>query len=776
MSETNIIATDRAVLMALIQLLKEKILVFDGAMGTMLQKAATYSCPEELLLTNPGIVLKVHEEYAKAGADVLTTNTFGANRIKLAEYGLEAKSDYINSKAVELAKSVGKYVAASVGPTGKMIRPLGELHFDEATEAFYQQIKSQAGAGADIILIETMQDVHEAKAAAIAAREFNLPVIVSFTYEKNLRTLTGTSPEGAAIIFESLADAIGVNCSANPEIVREVVRQYSDSANMPILAQANKPVHDNIPDEVYAATALSYIDEGASIIGGCCGTTPDTIRLLAEGAAGKKCRRTERSFPTRLASRSRTLNFQGTAKIIGERINTTGKKWLKTALEEKNYSRIAEEAQKQTSAGADALDINVCHGDEAENMHNAVEEITRRLDIPMLIDSADAKAIEAGLKAYPGKAVVNSVNADTAGKILPLVKKYGAAVVVLSMDERGIPEKAEDRIEAAEKTAKLAEQHGIRKEDLLIDCLALAVGAEQKKVFETIRAISLAKQKGYTTVLGVSNVSFKMPNRELLNSSFLSMALASGLDAAIADPTNEAIIGAANAAMTLMGKDENCLRYLSKYGGQKQQEAATLEERISAAIISGEKEKIAGYVEEALASYKPMTIIDNLLIPSITTVGERFDKGTLYLPQLMLSAEAMQKGLERAKREIKKEDQTSKGKIVLATVEGDLHDIGKSIVKLVLETNGYEVLDLGKNVKAEKIISTLKESKAEYLGLSALLTTTAEKMTEVIALAKNEGLSPKIIIGGAAVNQEFADKIGAYAFCKTPFDAIEKLK
>jgi len=762
--------------MDLLRLTRDGILLFDGAMGTMLQKTGGYSCPEELLLTNPAVVRKVHEAYAKAGAEVLTTNTFGANRIKLAEYGLQDKAGYINAKAVEAAKQLGKYVAASVGPTGKMIMPLGELHFDEAVETFYQQIKAQAEAGADIILIETMQDVHEAKAAAIAAREFKLPLIVSFTYEKNMRTLTGTSPEGVAIIFENLADAIGFNCGMHLGLAREIARQYANATNKPILAQPNKPVHENIADEEYVNAVLGCVDEGASIAGGCCGTTPETIKMLAEAVAGRKANRTEKAFPTRIASRSRTLGFDGTAKIIGERINTTGRKWLKTALEEKNYSRIAEEAQKQTNAGADALDLNVYHGDEAENMHSTVEELTRRIDALLFIDSADTKAIEAGLKAYPGKAVINSVNPETADRILPLAKKYGAAVVALAMDEKGIPDKAEGRIEAADRIAEQAERHGVRKEDLLVDCLALAVGAEQKKVFETIRAIGLAKQRGYTTLLGVSNVSFKMPNRELLNSSFLSMALAAGLDAAIADPTNESIIGAMSAAMALTGKDENCLRYLSKYSEQKKQEAVTLEDRIREAIMSGEKEKITGHVEEALASHKPMSIIDNMLIPAITEVGARFDKGTLYLPQLMLSAETMQKGLERAKLEIKQSEQTSKGKIILATVEGDLHDIGKSIVKLVLETSGYQVIDLGKNVKASKIVETLKESKAEYLGLSALLTTTAEKMKEVIELTKNEGLNPKILIGGAAVSQEFADKIGAYAFCKTPFDAIEKLK
>lgn len=756
--------------------LSKKVLLFDGAMGTMLQKTgAKYSCPEELNLTNYNLVAEIHKKYADAGSDILTTNTFGANRIKLAEYNLEKKVYEINWRAVDIAKQTGKYAAASVGPTGKLMKPLGGLTFDEAYDAFHEQIKAQVMAGADIILIETMQDVHEAKAAAIAAREFKLPVIVSFTYEKNLRTLTGTTPEGVAVIFENLADAIGINCGVSLENTLEIVRQYSSATSIPILAQPNIPVNGCVSHEDYAKNAPHYLESGANIVGGCCGTTPETIAKISELLKGRGATLKQQMplGPTRIASRSKVLKFDSNTKLVGERINTTGRKWLRKALDSNSYGMTIGEAQKQADAGADALDINLNGPNEAKHMSTLVTELSSRLDMPLFIDSTDPETIEAGLKAYPGKVVINSVNGDTIDKIIPLAKKYGAAVIALAMDANGIADKARERVTSIEKVTYKSK---IPQSEILADCLALALGAEQEKTFETIKAIALANEKGYKTVLGISNVSFKMPNRELLNSSFLSMAVAAGVNAVIADPLNESIMGALRASLALTGQDKNCAGYLKKYAADTKQEAATLEDRIKLSVLKGDKENILGHVEDALKRYNPLEVINSLLIPAITDVGERFDKGTLYLPQLMLSAETMQLGLARAKQDIKKSEQESKGKIVLATVEGDLHDIGKTIVKLVMETNGYEVIDLGKNVKAEKIIDELKRSNAEYLGLSSLLTTTAERMREVVDMLKKENLNPKVLIGGAAVSEDYAEKIGAHAYCRTPFDALKVIK
>ena len=795
--------------------LKKRPLIFDGATGTMLQKLGLKpgGCPDELNLTNPEMIKQVHTSYVDAGSDVVTTATFGANRVKLKEYNLEKKLVDINLKAAKNAReAVGKkgFVAGGLGPTGKFLEPVGDLSFDEAVEIFSEQVNALKTGGVDLIVIETMMDIKEMKAAILAAKTFGLPVVATMTFDETLRTVLGTPPEVFAIIAEGLgADVIGANCSLGIEGIYKAIMAMSRVTSLPLIAQPNagipylkegETIFPATPEEM-AAYVSKLLDVGVRVIGGCCGTTPAHIKKMRAKVRRQKTK--DRKETTRLASRSRFVEFgnRHLPIIVGERINPTGKKLLQQEIKEKKSSIIRKEAKTQQEAGAHVLDVNVGvpGADEPASMQIAVFAVNENSQLPIVLDSSNLAALEAGLKAADGKVLINSVSGEEKKlkTILPLAKKYGAAVLGLTLDDKGIPPTAEGRFKIAEKILKNALKYGLSKSDVVIDCLALTVSADQKSAQETLKAIRMVKEKlGLSTILGVSNISFGLPNREIINSTFLTMALQSGLDAAIINPHNSMLMDAYHAALVLIGCDTRAEMYIKRY-----REAQTIRppgiesgeafgkprvtikephgigERLKKAIIDGDEEGIVGLIEEALKQgWKPLKISNDALIPGLEEVGRLFGQNIYFLPQVMLSADTMKKAFDRLKKEFKDKKAKSLGKVLMATVEGDIHDIGKNIVSTLLENHGFEVIDLGKNVPADKIIEEAIKNKVDVVGLSALMTTTVMEMDNVLKKLKAKGVPVLTMVGGAVVNQEFADKVGANGYAKDALEAVEKMK
>lgn len=784
------------------------IQIFDGAMGTMLQNAGmkTGDCPEYLNITNPKMVQDVHRAYFEAGSDIIETNTFGASRIKLAEYNLSDKLAEINTAAVQNVKiaTAGKAkVAGSMGPTGGFIKPLGELDFDGVYQNYYEQAKALATAGADYILIETCIEIQEMRAALLAAKDAcDLPVICQLSFSEDGRTVTGTDPQSAAIILSAMgADVIGANCSLGPEQLVPIVKELAENCSCPISIQPNagmphlvdgKTVFPMTPED-FGKWVPELVKAGATFIGGCCGTTPAHIKAIKEALKGvDEPVRKEPSKDLALASRSKTV-FIGKdlpTRLIGERINPTGRKKLAAEIKNGSFISVKREAIEQEQAGAQILDVNmgVAGIDQAEAMKKAVMEISQLVNIPLAIDTSDAKALEAGLKAYPGRALINSVSAepDRLKYFIPLAKRYGAAILCLPLSEEGIPKTGKERLVVVQKIIDEAKKYGLKDNDFLLDALVMTIATDKDACNEVLNTLRLyRKYIGAPSTMGLSNISFGLPNRPLINSTFFAMCLAAGLDAPIMNPYDDSMQNALSAASALLGKDPSGRDYSISHSGQnipvaKAKTVAStgdIIEDIKNAIISGEKEAIADMVEKALNDgYKPNEITDKALSAAMNVVGKDFGAKKIFLPQVMLSAEAMREAFIKIKERIPADSMSDKGKIVIATVKGDIHDLGKNIVAALLENNGYRVIDLGKDVDKEDIIKAAKENNADMIGLCSLMTTTITQIDEVIEELKNSDFKTKVMIGGAVVTSEYADKVGADAYASDGVEAVELAK
>ena len=786
--------------------LGREILVLDGAMGSMLQgHLAPGKAPEELNLLKPGIVQAVHENYVEAGADIIITNTLGGSRIKLDEFHLGHLVHDINFQAVKIARLAAGdrvLVACSVGPSGKFLEPLGRLTFDEALENFYEQAQALTEAAPDLIILETMSDIREARAALIAVREvFPGPVIALMTFADGFNTVTGTDAATAVTVYQALgADVIGANCSTGPEEILNVLTVMAEQTDLPLCVEPNagipffkrgKTVYPASP-EYMADYAEKFARLGVNIIGGCCGTTPGHIRRIAGRI--KPLKPVSRSIPrqTRLASRDRTVTIQDGKPtiIIGERINPTGRKKLAAELAAGQTDLLRQEAVRQVKAGAQILDINVgAPGvDEVEMMGKAVEFVQRAVSVPLSLDSSNPSVLEAGLKEIEGKALINSVTGEEKSlrSILPLAKKYGAAVIGLTLDEGGVPATAQERLKIARRILKRALREGIAKEDIFIDTLTLAVSTDPTMGQETLKALRLVKGKlGVKTVLGVSNISFGLPQRSLINVQFLGMALSHGLDVPILNPYDERIQGTLTGSDVLLGRDLGATNFISRFGNLEFKEKSVpaeknekpVDKRLFDAILYGDKNSIENLVKEALDGGKsPISLNQEVLIPALNEVGRRYDAKEYFLPQVILSAEAMQLAFSLIKEHLDFVESRSKGRIVFATVKGDVHDIGKNIVIAVLESYGYPVIDLGKNVETGRIVQVAMARRAQLIGLSALMTTTMMEMGNVVKLVQKKKCPARVMVGGAVVTPRFARQIGAHGYAKDAMEAVKVVK
>jgi 5-methyltetrahydrofolate--homocysteine methyltransferase len=847
--------------MGLLGVLGKGVLVFDGAMGTALQSMGLPPglCPEAWCLEKPAMVAEVHRRYVEAGARAVETNTFGATPARLAHYGLEGKVREINVAAVRIAREAVQgraLVAGSMGPLGVLVEPLGDLSFDRAYEAFSAQARALAEARPDFIIIETVADLNEMRAAILACKD-NAPgirIIAQMTLDANGRSFTGTGPETAGLVMQSMgADVVGFNCSVGPDLLVDPVARLARVARVPVSVQPNAGLPRLTSDgrtefpmgpEEFASYGPKLVAAGASIVGGCCGTTPEHIRLLSGAVAGLKPLAASTLSPGRLAGLERALpgftaklvaglgpgalgcEFALTSRtypvfaveedlpiIIGERINPTGRKALSRDIKEGAFIQVRQEARAQAAAGARVLDVNVGVPliDEAQAMAKAVRAVQEAVPLPVSLDSASLPALEAGLKAFVGKALINSFSLEEgkADRILPLASRYGAAVLGLTIDERGIPATAEERLDIARRLVEKAVSYGIPAWDVVIDPLALTAGAQQDQAVETLKAIRIIRSElGCRTSLGVSNVSYGLPNRPFLNAVFLNMALASGLDMAIINPTDERMMDTVRAARVFLNRDRSAKEYISavaaslpsapsrlQLGGAgasagsaaAQQEAQGPGRKAYDAVLQGDKEAIVPLVEQALSDGTPAAeILNGYLIPAINEVGRLFGAGVYFLPQLMLSAAAMKAAFEFLKPEMARaraageesatqdEGAGQRGVVVMATVQGDIHDIGKNIVAVLLENHGFKVIDLGRDVKPETILEEARRAGADMVCLSALMTTTMPGMKDVIDLFAREDFDCPVLIGGAATTRSFADQIGAKGYGRDAQEAVSE--
>lgn len=770
--------------------LNRKILVFDGAMGTMLQSAGlkTGGLPEVYNITHPEVVENIYRQYIESGADVITANTFQANRLKLKDSGYTVEE--IIKSGIEIAKSSGaKYTALDIGPLGQLMEPMGTMTFDEAYELYKEQVVCAEKYGADVILFETMSDLLEVKAAVLAAKEnTSLPIFVTMTFQEDGRTFVGCDPISCAVTLSGIGvDALGVNCSLGPNELIKTVEELIKYSKVPVMVQPNAGL-PRIEDEktVYDITAKEYteavkkmVDMGVRIVGGCCGTTPEFIKKLSDDVKGVQPKETEPFNISAVCSGTQTVILDNKLSVIGERINPTGKKVLKERLRQQDFAYIIGEAISQTENGADILDVNtgLPEIDEVKTLTRAVKEIQAVTSVPLQIDSSDPKAIESAVRIYNGKPIINSVNGkqESMDAVLPIAKKYGAAVVALLLDESGIPKTAKERLEVAFKIVKEANSYGIRNEDILIDCLVLTASAQQDIVIETINAIKLVKAniKGVKTVLGVSNVSFGLPRREILNSVFLAAASGAGLDTAIINPLSEDMMKAVYAFRVLNNQDRDAKFYIERFSQVNDDNAVNnkkgsenKEKSLKELIIEGRKDEAAEKTKELLNEMDSLKIIDDYFVPALDVVGERYEKGTIFLPQLMQSAEAVKNGFNVLKdfMDKKGEKTKSKGEVILATVKGDIHDIGKNIAKMLLENYGYTVIDLGKDVPIETVVDEAVKRDIKLIGLSALMTTTVKSMKDTITALRATGKDFKIMVGGAVLNEEYVEFVGADYF------------
>ncbi len=784
----------------------DDFILLDGAMGTMLQASGLKlgGIPEELNFTQPELIEDIHRQYIQAGAQAVYANTFGANRHKLSGSGYSVGE--VVKKGIEIAKKAadGKALAAlDVGSLGRMLRPTGDLPVDEAYDMFREIMTAGRDAGADFIVLETMTDLMEIKTALLAAKEnTDLPVVCTMTFEKNLRTFTGCTVASMALTLGGMgADVIGMNCSLGPDEAMPICEELLKWSEVPVLIRPNAGLPDpktneySITPSEYADIIARMADKGVKLFGGCCGTNPEFIAEIAKRLDGRRCKRAIPVIPPAVCSASNVVVID-TVRVIGERINPTGKKLFKEALKRRDLDYIMKQAIEQTEGGAEILDVNVGLPDidEREMMTAAVDAVQSVTDAPLQIDTTELDVLEAALRNVSGKPIVNSVNGEDEklNTVLPLVKKYGAAVVGLTLDKDGIPKTAEKRFEIAEKILERAMEYGIPKRDVFIDCLTLTASAEQDGAVETLKAMSRVRgELGLKNVLGVSNISFGLPNRELVNSTFLTMAMNSGLDLPIMNPNSAAMSGAVGAFRLLSGYDRSGKAFIEKFGADKvvtqtvrsdpgasDASAAGMSD-ISHAVASGLKAECAAAAEKLLnEGADPMDVINEHLIPALDMAGDKFEKGKIFLPQLIQSAGAAQAAFDVIKKAISQRggSNESRGRVVLATVKGDVHDIGKNIVKTLLENYGFEVIDLGKDVDYETVADAAVKYGVRLVGLSALMTTTLKSMENTIKLLRERGVDCKVVVGGAVLTPGYAEKIGADFYAKDAKETVDIAK
>ena len=802
------------------ELVKNGPVLLDGATGTNLQKAGmpVGVCPEQWILENSEVLIDLQKRYVEAGTDILFAPTFTASRIKLKEYGLEDHLEEMNRKLVALSKEAAKgtnaLVAGDLTMTGEQLYPLGDLMFEDLVDVYKEQAKIIAEAGADLFVVETMMSLQECRAAVLAIREVcDLPVMVSLTYNEDGRTLYGTDPVTAVVVMQSLgADAVGMNCSTGPEAMLEPIAKMAEYATIPLLAKPNAGMPElidgqtvfNVEPEEFAEVGKKLVEEGAAIIGGCCGTTPEHIRALKEAVKGipvKAPLQTKRRMLTS-ERKSVEITLDGRFMVIGERINPTGKKKLQAELKEGSLNLVRTMALEQEENGASILDINMgMNGiDEKEMMLRTIYEVTSTVDCPLCIDSSHVDIIEAALRIYPGRALINSISLEKEKfeKLLPIAKKYGAMFILLPLSDEGLPKDSAEKHGIIRTIMDEAVRIGMAKEDIIVDGLVATIGANPNAALECFETFSYCKNElELPTACGLSNISFGLPERTYVNTAFLTMAIANGLTMAIANPSQELLMNAAFASDMLLNKKESDIRYIErmnflseKYAGMERVMVQKTPAGISAAggetrkestgsgvfqaVLKGNKEHVLEEVKKMLdGGAKPDEIINEHLIAAINEVGELFDKKKYFLPQLISSANTMKLAIEYLEPMLERSNTEAMATIVVATVEGDIHDIGKNLVVLMLKNYGYHVIDLGKDVPADVIVDTAMNEGAKVIGLSALMTTTMMRMKDVVELAKEKGCTAKIVIGGAAITESFSDEIGADGYSK---DAAECVK
>lgn len=804
-------------------LIKEHPIFLDGATGSNLQKRGMSAgvCPEQWILEHREIMAALQREFVDAGSQIVYAPTFTANRMKLKEYGLEGQIAQINSDLVAISREAvgGKaYIAGDLTMTGEQLSPMGTLDFEELVDVYKEQIRYLEKAGVDLLVIETMMSLQETRAAVIAAKEVcDLAVMATLTFEADGRTLFGTDAATAAIVLESLgAAAVGTNCSTGPDKMVETVRRMAEVTSIPIIAKPNAglPSLDGAGNTVYDMEAGEFgrhmqelVRAGASIVGGCCGTSPDYIKALKESVGNLPLVERKKPAARFLTSERQTISFglSDNFIIVGERINPTGKKKLQAALREGSMELVTEFAESQEACGAGILDINMGMSgiDEKAMMLKAIETVSGVTSLPLSIDSSHVEVLEAALRRYPGRALINSISyeKEKVEALLPMAKKYGAMFILLPLSDEGLPKDKHEKISIIEAVSKQAYALGLTREDIVVDGLVATVGANKNAAIETLETIRYCKEKGLATICGLSNISFGLPERSFVNAAFLTMAIREGLTMAIANPSQELLVSCAFASDLLLNKESADIRYIElmdavqkkrealgetaqKETGirlnQKTEESAPLTpaDRLYADVLKGKRDIIVEDTQKALDhGLEAKTLLDEVLLPAINEVGELFDKGKYFLPQLIASAEAMKSSIEFMEPLLL---QAASGEnmptVVIATVEGDIHDIGKNLVALMLKNYGFHVIDLGKDVPKEKIIAAAKEHNAQVIALSALMTTTMQQMRHVIDYAKSQQVDAKIIVGGAVITQEYADEIGADGYSKDAAEAVKLTK
>jgi len=787
--------------MKILDYLKDNFVYLDGGMGTLLQKQGLMpgEFPERWNISHPDIITDIQKAYYDAGSNIVCTNTFGANSVKFGDDELKriieaAVSNAGKAKELSCGKQE-KFIALDIGPIGKLLKPYGDFEFEDAVEVYAETVRIGADCGVDLIFIETMNDSYDTKAALLAAKEnCDLPVFVSNAYGEDGKLMTGASPAAMVAMLEGMrADAVGANCSLGPKQLKGVVKEYLEYASVPVILKPNaglprsengKTVYDVFPDE-FGEDIAGYMKDGIRIAGGCCGTTPDYIRSVTEKSKALKPKEITNKNKTLISSYTHAVEFKDSPILIGERINPTGKKRFKEALRNSDIDYILSEGLTQQEKGAHVLDVNVGlpEIDEVEMLKRVCFELQAIIDLPLQIDTTDTAAMETALRRYNGKAMINSVNGkeEVMKEIFPLVKKYGGLVVCLTLDEDGIPESAEKRVEIAEKIIKTARKYGIEKKDLIFDTLAMTVSADSNAALATLKSLNIIKNKlGCHTSLGVSNVSFGLPDREIITAVFFALAMENGLSAAIMNPNSGEMMKSYYSFRALHGIDDNCADYISnidKYAVSAPSPKTAAEQKsgdteykseLQRAVVKGLKEQAALITVKLLESEKPLDIVTAHIIPALDIVGVGFEKKTMYLPQLLMSAEAAQSAFEQIKKKMSEEmsETVSRAKFVIATVHGDIHDIGKNIVKLIMQNYGFDVYDLGKDVPPEDVVDKVIEVNAPIVGLSALMTTTVPAMEETIKQLRQKAPWAKVIVGGAVLTQEYADSIGADFYAK----------
>lgn len=786
--------------MNILEKIKSSITYFDGGMGTLLQAEGLQpgELPELWNVSRPDVIYNIHRSYLESGADILTTNTFGANRLKFTN--LEELISAGISIARRAVNDAGRgFVAYDMGPLGKMLKPLGGLDFEEAVSIFAENARLAEKHGADLILVETMNDSYEAKAAVLAAKEnTSLPVFATCVYDENAKLMTGADPAAMAALLEGLGvDAIGMNCSLGPRQMAGIVPKLVCRASVPVIVNPNaglpksvdgKTVYD-VDAEEFSDIMADIVKAGATIVGGCCGTTPEFIRKTAEKTKALPFKLPEKKHITAVSSYTHAVDIGKTPVLIGERINPTGKKKFKQALRDNDLEYILGEGVAQQDAGAHILDVNVGlpEIDEAEMMVRVVTELQAVSDLPLQLDTVDPDAMEKAMRVYNGKPLVNSVNGkpESMAAIFPLVKKYGGAVIALTIGTQGIPETAEGRYEIAKSIVEEAERFGIDRCDIIVDPLAMTVSSDTNSANVTLESIRIIEERlGVHTSLGVSNISFGLPNRDFITSAFYAIALQTGLDCAIMNPFSFEMMKTYHCFKALRNMDESCGEYIefasnvtvgtaSSVSAQSKSASDGDEDPLKRAIIKGLSEQAKSLAAQLLKEQDPLELINEQIIPALDKVGKGFEEKTVFLPQLLMSADAAKAAFEAVRESMSASDQPSKGRLILATVKGDIHDIGKNIVKVLLSNYGYDVIDLGKDVPPETIRDCALENGIKLVGLSALMTTTVPAMEETIKLLRESCPETKVVVGGAVLTQEYADMIGADKYAK---DAMETVR